>query len=259
MLVPALVPSLLKRTEGWPTVSFPPPLFSGEVHLWRVVVPREDCIPSHWLGLLTAEEQARVACKRIPLDARRTLTSRVCLRLLLGRYLGVPPVSVAFAANANGKPMLAAPPPSPTLEFNVSHSGDWVVLAFARELPLGVDVECHRELEFSELVNSFFSPRERETWSTVPFADHTRAFFSAWTRKEAYLKALGLGLSKSLDSFSVTFGFGANSELVSCDSDASAPQRWRIVPVDLAPGYACALAVGPAASGLHTFTFEPTP
>ena len=219
-------------------------------------MPEADRVPAHWLGLLTAEEQERVARKRIPLDARRTLTSRACLRLLLGSYLEVPPAAVALASNANGKPRLADPPEAATLEFNVSHSGDWVVLAFARGLPLGVDVECHRELEFGELVNSFFSAQERETWSTVPAAEHTRAFFSAWTRKEAYLKALGLGLSKPLDSFAITFDFDAAAQLEWCATDPSAAQRWRIVSVDIAPGYACALAVESAVTAIHTFTFE---
>lgn len=250
-------PSPLKRTDDWTTRSAPRPLRSGEVHLWRIAVPDADRIPPYWLGLLAPEEQARVARKRMLADARRVLTSRACLRLLLGGYIDVPPASVALAATANGKPHLAAPPAPPLLEFNASHSGDWVVLAFARGLPIGVDVECHRELEFSELVNAFFSPQERETWSKLPAADHTHAFFSAWTRKEAYLKALGLGLLQSLDSFSVTFGFDPTSELVGCASDASAPQRWLIASVDVAPGYACALAVGSAATALHTFTFAP--
>lgn len=251
------MPPLLKTTSKWTSFSSPPPLLSGEVHVWRVVVPGVDRTPPHWLGLLTAEEQARAAGKRIPLDARRTLTSRACLRLLLGSYLDVPPASVAFTANATSKPQIATPFAASPLEFNVSHSGDWVVLAFARGLPLGIDVEEHRELEFSEIVNAFFSPPEREIWSTVPLPDHTSAFFSAWTRKEAYLKALGLGLFKALDSFSVAFGPDPSSGLVWCASDASAPQRWRIASIDLAPSYSCALAVGSAASALQTFTFDP--
>lgn len=249
-------PSLLKRTGNWTNLAFPPPLASGEAHLWRVVVPDENCIPPFWLGLLSAEEKEGVARKRIPLDARRTLTSRACLRLLIGHYLRVPPDAIAFTANATGKPHIAAPSLSPTLEFNVSHSGDWVVLAFARGLPVGVDVECHRELEFSELVNSFFSPHERATWATLPPADHTRAFFSAWTKKEAYLKALGLGLSMALDSFSVSLDSGATSELVGCASDGSVARQWHITPVDLAPDYACALAIESTATALHTFTFD---
>jgi 4'-phosphopantetheinyl transferase len=249
----------LKPTGEWTTPAFVPPLLSGEVHLWRTLVPDAELVPPHWPGLLTAEEQARAARKRLPVDARRTLASRANLRLLLGCYLELPPASVALAINAHGKPQLASPSAPGTLEFNVSHSGDWIVLAFARGLPLGVDVECCRDLDFNELVNSAFSPQERETWSRLPSAEHARAFFSAWTRKEAYLKALGLGLSKSLDSFTVTFDFDSGSGLIWCASDASAPPRWQITSVELAPGYACALAVSSAATELKTFTFAPFP
>lgn len=222
-------------------------------------MPDAGGIPPAWPGLLDAGEQAHAARKRIPLDARRTLTSRACRRLLVGSYLGVPPAAVEFATTAAGKPQLAVAAGAPALEFNVSHSGNWVVLAFARGLALGIDVECHRALEFSELVNAFFSPQERAAWSSLPAAEHARAFFSAWTRKEAYLKALGLGLLKPLDSFSVAIDSGPASDLVWCSSDASAPDRWAIASLDLAPGYACALVVGSAATALRTFTFDPAP
>lgn len=251
----------MRRTANWITLAVPPPLQQGDVHLWRILVPGAERLPPYWLDLLTAEEKERAARKRIPLDARRTVASRACLRLLLGRYLDVPPSSIAFATTAHGKPQLAAPPTAPQFELNVSHSGNWVVIGFARGLPLGVDVECHRELEFSELVNSFFSPQEREAWSRVPASEPASAFFSAWTRKESYLKALGLGLSKSLDSFSVEFGPDPSSDLVSDASDPSTPQHWRIASVDLASGYSCAVAIGSSARALHTFTFdfEPPP
>lgn len=257
--MPPSGPSRLILQGDWETLSSPPPLTSGQVHLWRVVVPDADRIPAHWPGVLNDEEQARAARKRIPVDARRTLASRACLRLLLGRYLAVPPASVVFAANATGKPHLASPVGAPPrLEFNVSHSGDWVVFAFAHALPLGIDVERHRELEFSALVNSCFSPQERESWTKLPASDHARAFFSAWTRKEACLKGLGLGLHQSLDSFSVAIDSVATAELVWCAGDVTGAQPWLVVPVDLAPGYSCALAVAPTATSIHTFTLDAT-
>lgn len=241
-------------SAAWTARAAPPPLLDGDVHLWRVLVPAAEHLPPHWPALLTAEEKTAVARKRIPLDARRTLTSRACLRLLLGHYLEVPAASLEFATNAYGKPQLAIPRSAPSLEFNVSHSGDWVVIGVARGLPLGVDVECHRALEFGDLVNSFFSAPERDAWSKLPPAAHAPAFFSAWTRKEAYLKALGLGLSKSLDSFSVSIAPEA-AKLIACSSDPRAPQQWLISSLDLAPGYSCAVAVGAAVRLLHTFTF----
>jgi len=248
---PRLPPGL-----AWSLRASPPPLHRGEAHLWRVRVPATGGIPAGWRELLTPEERARADRKRVPLDARRTLASRACLRLLLGHYLQTDPAEIALTANAAGKPQLASGAAGTVpLEFNVSHSGDWLVLAFSRGLPLGVDVEEERELEFDDLVRSFFSPPERAAWTGLPAAARRRAFFSAWTRKEAYVKALGLGLLKPLDSFAVACGPDDERGLIWCASDDTAPQRWQIVPVAVAPGYACALAVDTAATALHTFAF----
>lgn len=246
---------LLQVPTAWPLLGVAPPLRDGEVHLWRIHVPDAELLPSDWLLLLTDEERSRAARKRLPLDACRTLTSRGCLRRLLGSYLNLPPATIALTTSVNGKPRLAAQLKS-TLEFNVSHSGNWIVIGITRGISLGVDVECHREMEFDQLVYSFFSQQERRAWSAIPPRARTEAFFSAWTRKEAYLKALGLGLSRSLDTFAVAFDCKATSELVWCASDSSAPQRWLIAPVDFAPGYSCAIAVGITASVLQTFTFS---
>jgi 4'-phosphopantetheinyl transferase len=192
------------------------------------------------------------------MDSRRTLTSRACLRLLLGAYLACPATEITLAATLGGKPILGGPAMPDRIEFNVSHSDEWVLLGFSRGLPLGVDVERRRELEFDDLVKGFFSPREREQWTRLGPAQRPDAFFAAWTRKEAYLKALGVGLARSLDSFAVAFDAASAPALLWCADDALAPQRWRIVAVDLAPGYAAALAVDSSAESLQTFTFQYT-
>lgn len=245
-------------TADWTALSAPPPLAGGEVHLWRIRVPDGDNVPPRWLEILTAEEKAAAARKRLPPDRQRTLTSRACLRLLLSGYLGAPPGALVFVASAHGKPRLAAPSPTPPLEFNVSHSGEWVILGFARGMTLGVDVECHRELEFNQLVTAFFSPLERAAWAALPRGAQPGAFFAAWTRKEAYLKALGLGLSKPIDSFAVAFEPCATPALIWCSSDPAAPQHWILAAPDLTPGYSCAVATPASATRLHTFTLQPT-
>lgn len=212
-------------------------------------------MPPHWTGLLTPEERERVARKRIPIDGRRTLTSRACLRILLGGYLGVPPHEIALAAGAGGKPALAGPAASGQLEFNVSHSGEWVLLGFSRGLAVGVDVEHHRELEFDDLVKGFFSPAERAAWAALPPDGRREAFFATWTRKEAYLKALGVGLAKSLDSFTVTVGASTTPQLVWCADASHASEHWSIASVTPAPEYSAAVAVGSAVRCVRSFTF----
>ena len=248
----------MKTSCDWLPMAIPPGLEPGQVHLWRVEVPEAASLPAPWSGLLTAEERERVARKRIPEDARRTLTSRACLRLLLGLYLGRSPLQIALAATPEGKPVLRGPPAPDKIEFNVSHSAKWVVLGFTRGLSLGVDVECRRELEFDDLVTGHFSPLERNAWAALPLPRRFEAFFAAWTRKEAYLKALGVGFAKALDSFAVTLAAGSDARLVWCADDPQAPHRWRIISIDPAPGYAGALAVASSAQGLQTFTFQPS-
>jgi len=133
---------------------------------------------------------------------------------------------------------------------------EWVILGFSRGPALGLDVECHRELEFDDLVTGFFSPIERKAWASLPLTNRCEAFFAAWTRKEAYLKALGVGLAKSLDSFSVSLGAGSSGKLVWCADHPRAPQTWHFVSIDPAPGYAGALALDYSSKTLRTFSFH---
>ena len=246
----------MRSSYDWPAAGVPPALEPGEIHLWRVKVPDEASLPSYWLGFLNSGERDRVARKRIPLDARRTLTSRACLRLLLGMYVGRSPCQIALEATPEGKPILGGQATPDRIEFNVSHSAEWVMLGFSRGPALGLDVECHREIEFDDLVTGFFSPIERKAWASLPSTNRCEAFFTAWTRKEAYLKALGVGLAKSLDSFSVTLEAGSDGRLVWCADNPRAPQTWRFISIDPAPGYAGALALDNSAKTLHTFSFH---
>jgi 4'-phosphopantetheinyl transferase len=240
--------------SGWAVRFTPPPLTDDEVHLWRVAVPAEGAVPALWSGLLTPAEQEEVSRKRIAADARRTLTGRACRRLLLASYTGHPAHALVFSSTQTGRPQLMSP--AANLEFNVSHSGDWVILGFAAGQRIGVDVERERDVECNDLVSHFFSAAERTAWAELSTSERRRAFYAAWTRKEAYLKALGLGLSRSLDSFTVEFRPGRECALLSCEHDALAPERWLLRSIDLAPGYACALAVETGGAALQLSTFE---
>ena len=219
-------------------------------------MPEESGVPLHWNGLLTPEEQERVARKHFAVDARRSLTSRACLRILLAHYLGCSPLQIIIGAAPNGKPVLGGANEQHPIEFNLSHSSNWIVLGFSRALPLGIDIECLRELEFDDLVTGFFSPIERTAWAALPAANRRETFFTAWTRKEAYLKGLGVGLAKSLDSFAVTMEPAAGGEVVWCADNPQAAKCWRILSLDPAPGYAGAVAVDFSVQRLLTFTFQ---
>jgi 4'-phosphopantetheinyl transferase len=190
------------------------------------------------------DERARLARKRQVADRQRELTSRAALRLLLGAYLDRPAAEISFAVERGGKPVLATVSAGPRVEFNVSHAGDWVLLAFTPNRRLGVDVEAWSELASDDIVHGFFAPAEQATWTQLAPAEKQAAFFSAWTRKEAFLKALGIGLARPLDSFAVHFAPGDTAAgLLWCADDPLAPQRWTIVGCNPAPSYSGAIAV----------------
>ena len=247
--------SPVTASHDWPIRHAPPVLEPSEIHIWRAKVPDEARLPVSWPELLTTEEQARVSRQHFAVDARRSLTSRACLRLLLGHYLGLPPLRIVLGTTAEGKPTLVGPVGPDSIEFNLSHSAEWIVVGFSRGSPLGIDIEHCRDLDFDELVAGFFSPIERKAWTAVPSIGRREAFFAAWTRKEAYLKALGVGFSKPLDSFAVTFEAGAGGKLVWCSDNPHAPQNWRIVSINPAFSYTGALALDSSIHRLKTFTF----
>lgn len=207
-------------------------------------MPASGAEPPTRLDVLTEDERARLARKRQAADRQRELTSRAALRLLLGAYLGRPAREIGIATEGEGKPVLADAPAGTRIEFNVSHSGNWVLLAFALGCRVGIDVEAWTELSSDEIVRGFFAPPEQLAWEQLPPAEKQAAFFSAWTRKEAFLKALGVGLARPLDSFAVRFApRDAPAELLWCADDPLAPQRWTFAACDPHSGYSGAVAV----------------
>lgn len=221
----------------------PGTLAADEVQVWRLRVPPVGSEPAIWHDWLSVEERERIGRKRQAIDRQRDLTSRAGLRRLLGTYIGCSPGEIAFATGASGKPVLAPCPGGPRLEFNISHAGEWVLLAFAHAR-VGVDVEAWREIDHDEIVRHYFAPAEQAAWEGVPAAKRLPVFFSAWTRKEAYVKALGTGLTTPLDQFAVRFHpADAPAALLSCEEGGGEVQRWTLADCSPAPGYSGAGAV----------------
>ena len=164
---------------------------------WRAHVGVEAArIDAHWRHL-DAAERLRAARFRTAADRLRFVVARSGLRQLLGRRLGLPAHAVAFASNAFGKPLLRDAPQ--TLHFNISHSGDWVLIALDATAPIGIDVEAIRpELACLDDYDSVLSAQELQLLRALPPAQRAAAFARLWVRKEAYAKALGEGLNLSL-------------------------------------------------------------
>src|SRR5579864_3680422 len=152
-------------------------------------------------AMLSAEERDRAGQFRFDRHRRRYIVRRGILRELIGSYLGRDPADVAFVHNAYGKPALR----DCNLYFNLSHSRGMALYAFCRGAAVGCDLEW-RDPQFAaeQIPERFFSRDEVDALRSLPVSRQTEAFFNCWTRKEAYVKAAGQGLSIALDSFDVS-------------------------------------------------------
>jgi 4'-phosphopantetheinyl transferase len=181
------------------------PLDQDEAHVWLADLTYRDHLSGLLASILSEDERKRAARFHFPRDAGRWIVSRVVLRSILGSYLGVEASAVRLRAGPWGKPELTASFQGPHLQFNSSRSDGLGLYAVARNRRVGVDIERLRPLpDLGAIAAQIFSPRERQTLEELPYVDRCGAFFSGWTRKEAYIKALGEGLVHPLERFTVS-------------------------------------------------------
>ena len=178
--------------------------------------------------------------------------SRGILRTLLGHYLSIPPNQVRFTYGARGKPQLDFP--EANLQFNLTHSGKLAAYAFATGCKLGIDLEAVRAMPDREpIVRRFFAREECEEWLRLGPAERAPAFFRCWTRKEAYIKALGDGLGVPLDSFRVSLRPSQPARLLWSRDDPSAPALWSLYSLAPAPSYVGCLAMADRSRSIRIF------
>jgi len=215
-----------------------------DVHVWPVRIQGSDEVAARFESFLTPAEAARAAAFRFEHLRRSFRLTRGALRLLIGGYLGVAPGKVLMNVGPNGKPgLVISGDAPPDFQFNVSHSGDLALFAFTRGCEIGADVELIRPMADLALVaNQFFCREESEELLSLPAAERDRAFFLCWTRKEAYVKAVGDGLSTALDSFRVTLRPGEPARFVHLNFDSSLAQAWMLHNLEVLPEYSAALA-----------------
>ncbi len=202
-----------------------------EVHLWtfRLEPGLDDG------ALLAPCERVRADRFHFRRDRDRFIAGRAQLRRILAAYLRQPPEWVHFRYGVSGKPAVSEP-----LAFNLSHSGGFAALAVAR-FELGVDIECIRPIE-EEVAERFFAADEVTRLRSLPQEQQIEAFFTCWTRKEAYVKALGDGLLLALDSFSVSLEPEAPARLLRTGDDPVEPSRWQLHHFVPAPAMVGAIA-----------------
>jgi 4'-phosphopantetheinyl transferase len=204
-----------------------------DVEVWQCALTGAD--DPAMAALLSEEELSRAARFHFDRDRRRFVIARGALRTLLGRYLQRDPAGLRFELGANGKPFL----PDDAARFNVSHSGDVALVALSRRHECGIDVEQFRATpDLDAIAERFFSRQECDALRQFQGPLRIDAFFRCWTRKEAVVKATGIGLSLSLQSFDVPVGPEPWSSVTTVGSD-----RWWLTGVPVPDGYAAALAV----------------
>ncbi len=214
----------------------------GEIHLWLMQL---NLPPAHTVelrGCLTDDELRRADRLLLPRIREHFLAARGQLRQILAGYLCCAPSEISFSYGPHGKPELLTQNET-QLRFNLSHSGEYGLLAINDSNPIGVDIErIHSGRPLLKLSERFFSLRERTALRKLPEKDREWAFYACWTRKEAYLKAIGTGLVTPLDSFDITMTPGEPPALLAHRNDPSAPGRWKIAEVPVPAGYRGAVA-----------------
>ncbi len=211
----------------------------------EVIVARPDVgseAVSASAQLLTDQERQRAARFAFEPDRRRFIVARALLRQLLAARLGVRPEAIELAAAARGKPALAGCLAASDLRFNVSHCQDVAVYAFSSGREVGIDVEAVRELpDADDVAARWFSRQEYATYRTLEPGDRALGFFQCWTRKEAFIKALGDGLFHPLDRFDVSLAPGEPARILRVEDVPGDRCRWRLEGFSPVPGFVAAV------------------
>ena len=222
------------------------------IHAWHVALDREQDEIARFESTLSGEEKARADRFHFQNDRSRFVVARGSLRALLGKYLQRSPAALAFSYGQHGKPALAGPEASPGLSFNVSHSSSLAVYAIARNRNLGIDVEHVRPESAGEnIAERYFSAREFSELRKLPPEAKVRGFFNCWTRKEAYLKATGLGLRIPLDSFAVSLAPGQPAQFLE-----GVESCWHLSAYEPVEGYAAAIVHDGGLTSIQYFPFD---
>jgi Phosphopantetheinyl transferase len=218
-------------------------LLRSEIHVWQAYYdetwPRQDKL----YATLSSDERLCAERFYFPQDTSHYIFSHGILRYVLGKYLFLSPEDIHFHYNRHAKPYLSAAIDRQVLSFNMSHSGQWVLIAVAQGREVGIDVEKIRIRDhLHQIAEYFFSPQEYTALTAMPAEQRVEAFFTYWTRREAYLKALGVGISGVLDSVDLPVSDGKPVFLVAGEASAR-EDCWRYVGFRPAPEYMAAVVV----------------
>ncbi len=219
--------------SDWLTHLSAPPLPDDDVHVWRASLDIDSDLLHTLTTSLAPDEQTRAARFKFDRDRQRFIAARGILRTILGAYLSQQPAALSFSYGPHGKPSLNSNEEHRVMQFNISHSHGIALYAFANTREVGVDLEAVRPMaDWEGIARRFFSPQEVTEILSWPQDFRQEAFFRCWTRKEAYLKARGSGMTLPLKSFNVKLSEDGSTALRSEDS-----HRWSLYGLTPASGY----------------------
>ena len=226
----------------WQTPSQPLALLPQAIHVWKIPLqPPRLWLPKLW-EMLNVEEQQRA--KRYKSQALQDtfVTARGTLRLILHRYLHIEAAHIQFASGTHGKPFISEPVTAPPLTFNLSHSAELALLAIAVNRQIGIDIEHHRRTtNYPSMINRICSPQEQLFLKGLPPEEQQKTFLTCWTRKEAYVKALGQGITFSLKTVTVSLDEREPPEILHVEGNEKESSRWSMRELYPDPDYEAAL------------------
>lgn len=230
----------------------------GEAHVWAVPLDSGEAEMARFLASLSPDEVKRANTYRFDVPRRTFVIGRSALRMLLGSYLNVAPLSIELDVDHHQKPRLAGAHANSPIRFNVSHSDGLALIALTTDCEIGVDVERVRAVSHLEqIARRFFHPAEADAVLATPSSEQTVAFLRCWTGKEAVLKAVGTGISGLLNDFRVSLE-EINAEWVRWSREAENGGQPRCWLQRLSPSgdYLGAVACVGAERTVRTWTFR---
>jgi len=244
-IVPHSDPSLYQKPDPvWQAPCSGNVLSATQVQTWRGWLSQPVWRVQQLALSLSADEHARAERFRFDRDRERFIVARGMLRSILGGYLGIEPSQVQFWYGQQGKPYLQEDSNQALIRFSVAHSHQLAVYALACAREVGIDLEFARPMSrVPQTATAFMSARELDQLSALPADQQLEAFYLCWTRKEAYIKARGIGLVQPLECLDVSMAPGEPPCLLRVEGDPGETHRWSLLSFTPAPGYVAALAV----------------
>ncbi len=232
-------------------------LGSDDVHVWQASLDQLADVIAKLASLLSSDECQRAERFHRPTDRRRFIAGRGILRKIISAYLALAPDEVRFEYNEYGKPFISDDQNCGALSFNLSHSNGKALYAVVLGRRVGIDIEHMRE-DFAtlEIAERFFSKDEFEALKAVASDQRIKAFFDCWSRKESYIKAIGMGVSYPLDGFAVSLAPDVAPALLKVDADATEADRWNMYELDAGEEYSAALIVENPPVSLSRFQWD---